>query len=83
MMRMMRHPNVCSLKAYFYNQGEKVTDNCFKSQQDLMYKVERRNIFKSSHGVCTRDSVQSSSSLCQNSTAYTHFAGQDLYVSII
>lgn len=24
MMRMMQHPNVCALKAYFYNQGEKV-----------------------------------------------------------
>ncbi|KAG2230348.1 hypothetical protein INT48_002801, partial [Thamnidium elegans] len=23
MMRMMQHPNVCALKAYFYNQGEK------------------------------------------------------------
>lgn len=24
MMRMMNHPNVCALRAYFYNQGEKV-----------------------------------------------------------
>jgi glycogen synthase kinase 3 beta len=24
MMRMMNHPNVCTLRAYFYNQGEKV-----------------------------------------------------------
>lgn len=27
MMRMMQHPNVCALKAYFYNQGEKVKLN--------------------------------------------------------
>lgn len=25
MMRMMYHPNVCALRAYFYNQGEKVS----------------------------------------------------------
>ncbi|KAG2194249.1 hypothetical protein INT46_011175 [Mucor plumbeus] len=36
MMRMMHHPNVCALRAYFYNQGEKA-----KYVPETVYRVAR------------------------------------------
>lgn len=84
MMRMMQHPNVCALKAYFYNQGEKVGPILF----DFVYlynngKLEGRDLLKFSLGIRARNSISSSSSLCKDQTTYTHFASQDLHVSTL
>jgi hypothetical protein len=39
MMRMMYHPNVCALRAYFYNQGEKVFKKMNREKGFVIYKT--------------------------------------------
>ena len=86
-MRIVRHPNIVELKAFYYSNGERVGDPVQPGLSGrattnlLCATVERRGVLESRVGVCTRDRLPCLAFLQQIEDNHAHPRDQDLYLS--
>lgn len=60
-MRIVRHPNIVELKAFYYSNGERVRTVRYRLKLTngvTNCRTERRSLPQPRLGVCSRDSLQ-------------------------
>ena len=83
-MRLVSHPNVVNLRAFFYSNEEKVRFSLGRSLADPdVPDTERRSIPQSCTRIRPRDRISSFSSLCEVEAAYADVADQTIHVPTI
>lgn len=83
-MRLVSHPNVVELKAFFYSNGEKVRGIMLSANRvSLMFTstlAEGRSLPQPRSGVRTRDRLPSFQALRQAQAGHANVAGQIVHV---
>src|ERR1700738_4332512 len=85
-MKLVSHPNVVDLKAFFYTNGDKVplSDVCtviFFIILFFSFCAEGRSVSQPHARICTRNSLPRKSPLRQTQTAHAHVTNQIVHVS--
>lgn len=83
-MRLVSHPNVVELKAFFYSNGEKVSPILLSANRTSLISPpmppEGRSLPQPRSGVRTRDRLPSFQALCQAQAGHANVAGQVVHV---
>jgi hypothetical protein len=77
-MRLVSHPNVVDLKAFFYTNGDKASS--FVINMNLADQTERRGLLEFSVGVCPRDCLSSIKALLETQASHAHASSEALHV---
>lgn len=72
-MRIVRHPNIVELKAFYYSNGERVSTTFVKAGvKNLTVCVEGRSLFEPGFGVCSGDRLPGLTILQQDEDCHAH-----------